>query len=336
MTRMHIIGGAALTLALAFGPTPAIAASDAWITAKTKMALATDDQASAADVNVDTVDGIVTLHGKVDTQAEKAAAVKTAQGIDGVRSVNDLLQVVPPAQADATEASDDQIKERVTAALDTPDLAGSDIDVESVNKGVVLIGGEADSFTDHLEAVLIVAEVPGVRRVSSEVKAPASPSDDELPRGEMSAKSAAEKAKDGLADAGKAVGGAAKDAGSAVVEGTKDAGEAVGDAAKKTGDAIGSTAKKAGTATKDAGSDAVGVAKDMWITAATKTKLIADSDTPALKINVDTHDGVVTLFGTVPTQKAKTDAEAAAKSVDGVKTVNNELTVKAEDHAAAN
>jgi len=325
MKRLHLIGGAALTLALAMGPTPAIAASDAWITAKTKMALATDDQASASAVNVDTVDGVVTLHGKVETAAEKTAAVQTAKGIEGVRSVNDLLQVVPPQQADAVEASDDQIKEKVTTALDTPELEGSDIDVQSVNKGVVLIGGEADSFTDHLQAVLLVSEVPGVRRVSSEVKAPASPTDDELPRGEMSAKTAAEKAKDGLADAGKAIG-----------TGAKDAGDAVGDAAKATGNAITDGAKKAGTATADAGRSVGGVAKDMWITAATKTKLMADDDTPAMSINVDTHDGTVTLFGTVPNKQAKADAETAARSVDGVKSVNNELTVASDEHASAN
>jgi len=331
MTRLHLIGGAALTLALAMGPTPAIAASDAWITAKTKLALATDDQASASAVNVDTVDGVVTLHGKVETAAEKTAAVQTAQNVEGVRSVNDLLQVVAAAQADAVEASDEQIEQQASAALE-----GSDIDVESVNKGVVLIGGEADSFTDHLQAVLLVAEVPGVRRVSSEVKAPASPSDDELPRGEMSAKSAAEKAKDGLADAGKAVGGAAKDAGATVADGAKDAGEAIGDAAKATGTAITDGAKKAGGATADAGRGVAGVAKDMWITAATKTKLMADDDTPAMSINVDTHDGEVTLFGTVPTKQAKADAETTARSVDGVKSVHNELVVEADDHAAAN
>jgi osmotically-inducible protein OsmY len=312
MKLTHSIGGAAVALALVVAPTPALAATDAWITAKTKMALAVDDQASAYDVNVDTVDGVVTLHGKVDTAAEKTAAVKTAQGIEGVRSVVDLLQVVPPSKADATEESDDKIKERVTTALDTPDLEGSDIEVESVNAGVVLIGGEADSFTDHLQAVMLVAEVPGVRRVSSQVEAPPSPTDDELPR-TQDAPSAAETAKDKLAAAGEAVGGAAK----------------------TTGEAIGDTAKKAGSATKEAGRDVAGVAKDMWITAATKTKLVANDETPALKINVDTHDGEVTLFGTVPSQEAKAEAEKTARSVDGVKAVHNELVVKSDDHAAA-
>jgi hyperosmotically inducible protein len=68
-------------------------------------------------------------------------------------------------------------------------------------------------------------------------------------------------------------------------------------------------------------------ASDMYITTATKLRLIADSETPALDINVDTTDGVVTLFGMVPTEKAKQAAEADARKVSGVKQVVNELQI---------
>jgi osmotically-inducible protein OsmY len=43
----------------------------------------------------------------------------------------------------------------------------------------------------------------------------------------------------------------------------------------------------------------------MWITSATKMRLLADPRTPALDINVDTRAGIVTLFGIVPTQLAQ-------------------------------
>ena len=52
-----------------------------------------------------------------------------------------------------------------------------------------------------------------------------------------------------------------------------------------------------------------------------------DSRTPALDINVETHAGVVTLFGIVPSQDAKSAAEADARKVSGVKRVVNELQV---------
>ena len=65
-------------------------------------------------------------------------------------------------------------------------------------------------------------------------------------------------------------------------------------------------------------------ASDLSITAATKMHLIADSSTPALDINVDTRNGVVTLFGIVPSKASKQAAEADARKVGGVTRVMNE------------
>jgi hyperosmotically inducible protein len=71
----------------------------------------------------------------------------------------------------------------------------------------------------------------------------------------------------------------------------------------------------------------MGATKDMWITTDTKARLLADSKTPALDINVDTWNGVVTLFGIVSSQDAKAAAEADARQVSGVTHVANELQV---------
>jgi len=76
-------------------------------------------------------------------------------------------------------------------------------------------------------------------------------------------------------------------------------------------------------------------ASDIWITSATKMRLLTDSRTPALDINVETHAGVVTLFGIVPSQDAKTAAAADARKVTGVKRVVNELQVVASAKQAA-
>jgi hyperosmotically inducible protein len=65
----------------------------------------------------------------------------------------------------------------------------------------------------------------------------------------------------------------------------------------------------------------------MWITTAAKVRLMADGDTPAMEINVDTDDGVVTLFGVVPTKESKAAAEANVAKVSGVKKVENALQV---------
>jgi hyperosmotically inducible protein len=60
-----------------------------------------------------------------------------------------------------------------------------------------------------------------------------------------------------------------------------------------------------------------------------KTKVLADTSTPGLEINVDTKDGVVTLSGTVRTRAEADRAAALARETNGVKQVVNNLRVAA-------
>lgn len=143
---------------------------DAWLTVKTKIALMTADKVDAMDLNVDTRNAVVTLHGKVATETEKGEAERVARGIDGVQSVTNLLQVVPEAKRKAVNASDDQVKHEVSTALDAePLLKDSSIKVASVNNGVVLLKGEAKTYAAHLKALEVARGVSGVKRLSSEV-----------------------------------------------------------------------------------------------------------------------------------------------------------------------
>lgn len=67
---------------------------------------------------------------------------------------------------------------------------------------------------------------------------------------------------------------------------------------------------------------------DAALTTAVKSKLAQDSPATAAAINVATTDGVVTLTGSVDSDAIKTKAEQLARSVEGVKSVTNNLTVK--------
>ena len=66
---------------------------------------------------------------------------------------------------------------------------------------------------------------------------------------------------------------------------------------------------------------------DASITTAVKTKLLGDGETPGLKINVDTEDGVVTLHGDVANAEARAEAVRLARTTKGVKRVVDKLTV---------
>jgi hyperosmotically inducible periplasmic protein len=182
--------------------------------------------------------------------------------------------VVAPPRAQAVQASDDALKSRVEQAL-RADLAlrDSQIAVPSVHQGVVRLAGTAKTLSAHRRAVEVVAHVPGVRRVASEVHSPDTLADAEIWR----------------------------------------------------------------EPTPHPPGEAYGVweaASDMWITSETKMRLLADSHTPALDINVDTREGIVTLFGIVHSQKVKA-AAADARQVSGVKRVVNDLQVVASAKQSA-
>ena len=69
------------------------ALSDGALTAKIKAKMALDDSVKALDLNVDTVDGVVTVTGKVRSRAERERALALARETDGVRNVVDRLTI---------------------------------------------------------------------------------------------------------------------------------------------------------------------------------------------------------------------------------------------------
>jgi len=142
---------------------------DAWITTKAKIALLTSKDTHATGVNVDTVNGTVTIHGKVNTAAEKANAEAAVRGIEGVKQVRNLLQVVPDAEKRAVKASDAEIKKQIEDKLEADKSLGG-IKVASVNKGVVLLSGEAKSLDRKLQAIEVAYACPGVERVATEIE----------------------------------------------------------------------------------------------------------------------------------------------------------------------
>jgi hyperosmotically inducible protein len=66
---------------------------------------------------------------------------------------------------------------------------------------------------------------------------------------------------------------------------------------------------------------------DAGITSAVKSKMASDETVKASEINVDTHNHVVTLNGTVGSQTEKERAVGIARSTKGVNTVVDNLTV---------
>ncbi len=99
-----VIGGVVLTgLANGLGnanePT---SLNDAWLTAKTKIALFTDARVMGREINVESAQGLVMIRGNVSSDETKKTVEGIANGIDGVKSVKNDLQVVRPSQREVS------------------------------------------------------------------------------------------------------------------------------------------------------------------------------------------------------------------------------------------
>lgn len=124
--------------------------SDSWLTAKTKIALFADERVKGNQISVETIDGRVTLRGKVDSDEAKAAAGALAAKLDGVKSVRNDLQVVAPGDRKAVDISDDSITHQVKGGL-AKDARLGKVDVRT-DGGVVSLTGEVPSIDANARA----------------------------------------------------------------------------------------------------------------------------------------------------------------------------------------
>ena len=141
------------------------AAKDAWITTAAKVRLIANSDTPARDINVDTLGGVVTLFGTVPTEAARRAAEMEIKKVDGVKSVDNDLQVVPQVSAAAVEHRDDRVKDAIEKRLKArEELSDANIDVQ-VADGVARLTGTVRGQPDRLTALTLARNTDGVRSV---------------------------------------------------------------------------------------------------------------------------------------------------------------------------
>jgi hyperosmotically inducible protein len=144
-----------------------VAVTDSWVTSKTKIALFSDDRVKGSQVKVETIDGVVHLRGKVDSAEAKVAATSVAQGIEGVKSVKNDLQVVSPGARKAVDAKDSDIAKAVESRLSRErDLKKIDVRADA---GVVTLTGEVPTIDASAKASEVARGVGGVRSVKNQL-----------------------------------------------------------------------------------------------------------------------------------------------------------------------
>ena len=78
------------------GKTVSQTIDDATITAAVKTAFVNDREVGVLRIDVDTVNGLVTLSGRVKSKEEEAKAIALAKQVKGVADVKSTLVIEPP------------------------------------------------------------------------------------------------------------------------------------------------------------------------------------------------------------------------------------------------
>ncbi len=158
---------------------------DATLTAKVKAKMIADGRVSATRVNVESVEGVVTLKGEVPTPQEKTAAEDIAKTVEGVKRVSNEI-TVNAAVAGSGAPTVDELKDKAKSAADQIaegakqgatdaglklELKGrlaaagfSNIGTE-VHDGEVTLTGQVASEKERSAVETIVARENGVKKV---------------------------------------------------------------------------------------------------------------------------------------------------------------------------
>ncbi|MBA3641192.1 MAG: BON domain-containing protein [Acidobacteria bacterium] len=339
------------------------ARSDSGITTAVQARYYGDDTVRSHNVDVTANAGVVTLRGTVESDASRQQAQRLAEGVQGVTSVDNRLQVATAERPAATTGTGPALRSaedgnrvdggwlttKIQAQYYTnPGLRPWNIDVTSSSDGVVTLRGEIDNAADRQQAVTIARNTEGVTRVEDNLRVrgtdtAASATDTSSatvtqPDGWITAKIQAKYFMDGDVKGHEID----VDTTNGVVTLT---GAVESDSARRQAEALARntdgvrtvqnqlTTKPAAEPVpplpeaRETGRDAGAKIEDALITTKIQSKYFLNGDVKGHEINVDTRNGVVTLKGSVENEAQKKEAEEIARMTDGVTKVLNALTI---------
>lgn len=119
---------------------------------------ANEDKAIEYRVN----DGVVTLNGSISTYTMKRQAEKMASSVAGVRSVVNLLRVMP-----LTLPDDKEITQNIALRLGSNPWIDSELVKMTVEDGVVSLYGAVDSYAERSQLIEL-ARAYGIKEVNAE------------------------------------------------------------------------------------------------------------------------------------------------------------------------
>ena len=141
---------------------------DARIKSRVGRRLSMDPDVKRMQIDVDVLDSVVTLRGKVDNSEIEEEALRIAQNTKGVDRVVNQLEVVPGGED--KRDGDVGLKTKIgTQLMADPDVRRFNIDVDVID-GVVYLSGVVHDQEAKEAAERIASNVDGVVRVQNELQ----------------------------------------------------------------------------------------------------------------------------------------------------------------------
>ena len=145
--------------------------SDAWLSDKLKISLLFHRSVNAGKAEVTVKEGVVTLRGFADSQAQKDLTTEYAKDIDGVKEVQNEM-IVTEASNDALRTPREKIDDAsITAQVRMALLLHRSTSVLSTSvitkRGVVTVGGKAANAAEKSLVSKLVEDINGVKRVKN-------------------------------------------------------------------------------------------------------------------------------------------------------------------------
>jgi hyperosmotically inducible protein len=143
--------------------------SDGWIGMKVKGALFFNRNVSAVNTEVDVANGVVTLKGQADNQAQKDLTGEYAKNIDGVKGVDNQMTIGQPVyksdQNKDNKVDDASITAQVKMAFLTHHSTSAFKTGVETDNGVVTLSGNATSGAAKDMATKVASDINGVTNV---------------------------------------------------------------------------------------------------------------------------------------------------------------------------
>jgi osmotically-inducible protein OsmY len=139
--------------------------SDMWLKMKIQTALLFHSNVKARKTEVSVKNGVVTLKGKAQSQAQKELTTEYTKDVEGVKEVKNEMTTVKPSETIVDKIDDASITAQVKMTLMMHKSTGAIRTGVTTNNAVVTLSGQAKNDAERDLVTKLAEDVEGVNNV---------------------------------------------------------------------------------------------------------------------------------------------------------------------------